>query len=70
MTKRQTRNDVMTLVEWLETSARSHLEMASARSLNAMYSKQYVRGLKFKAKRLAQCAMMIRRLAEEVGEKP
>lgn len=60
MSNRRNRKDVLTLAEWCECMARHQLVLARDDSKR----KQQVRSLRFKAKRFAQIATVLRGLPQ------
>lgn len=56
MSKRQKRNDLLTLAEWSENMSRFTLVMAN----DPQKSRQYQRSLRFRARRHAQIATALR----------
>lgn len=56
MSKSQKRKDLVTLAEWCENMSRHNIKLAG----DSARSKQNVRSLRFRAKRLAQIATVLR----------
>lgn len=66
MSKRQHRKDAITLAEWCEQMSR-HFLVVAAEAEAVGYKKQYLRGLRFKSKRMAQVATILRSINAEQG---
>lgn len=58
MSRKKKRNDILTLAEWTENMARHWLKLADS----ADKSRAYQRSLRFRAKRHAQIATVLRTL--------